>query len=56
MTPCITIECCAEEIKPIKVPHIGREKRAVNDQLFTLWMVGLAYEHRLCVGIEGFAV
>lgn len=54
MTPCITIECCAEEKKTEKSsPHWERkEKTAVNDQLCTSFLDGRlrvkAYEHRLC--------
>ena len=42
MTPCITIECCAEEKKTEKSsPHWERkEKTAVNDQLCTSFLDG----------------
>jgi len=54
MTPCITIECCAEDKKTEKSsPHWEiKEKTAVNDQLCTSFLDGRlrvkAYEHRLC--------
>lgn len=54
MTPCITLECCAEEKKTEKSsPHWEiKEKTAVNDQLCTSFLDGRlrvkAYEHRLC--------